>query len=268
MREAHAIHRSASGRRTYTGSTRSAGPEVARQRRVQRRHAGCGGGSRRRGTSAPRATSRSRYRRAPLAHAHGARRGDDVLGTNGRWAGDEDLTATRVDHGEGALGAGSESVERRDPRDLDVPSARPRPRATESPIRIPVKLPGPGADDDPRQIGRDEPCLAEELVDVGEEQSRTRHPLAEHDAVRHEGARGEVSRGIECQDQHARAPRAAFPSAPSAEMRRSSRADVLQSERDRGRWESSMSCFRPFDERNRTVEVRLEIAPLGVARAR
>lgn len=42
---------------------------------------------------------------------------------------------------------------------------------------------------------------------------------------------------------------------------------MLEEERDRRRGESSMSCFRPFDERDRTVEVRLDIPPLRVAQA-
>ena len=91
------------------------------------------------------------------------------------------------------------------------------------------------------------------------------HPLAEHDPVRHEGARGDVSRGIECQDQHGRSPRAAFPWPRVCGDASLVGADMLQQQGDCGRWESSMSCFRPFDERNRTVEVRLDIAPLRVA---
>ena len=114
------------------------------------------------------AARRSRRRGRPA----GARRSS---GRTAAGAGHEDLTPARVDHREGALGAGSESVERRDARDL-YPESEAEAARDGEPDAHPGEAPRPRADDDSREIGCDEPCLAEELVDVGKEQSRIRTP--------------------------------------------------------------------------------------------
>ena len=69
----------------------------------------------------------------------------------------------------------------------------------------------PRSDDERLDVPRSARPLAEERVDVLEQRRCARRPLADDLAVRDQGAGGDVSRGVERQDQHSTALVAALP---------------------------------------------------------
>ena len=70
---------------------------------------------------------------------------------------------------------------------------------------MPVKLPGPGADDEPAEVARAEAGVAKQLVGVGEHRGGAGRPLAEHLAVEHERRGRDRGRRVEGENEPARA---------------------------------------------------------------
>ncbi len=140
-------------------------------------------------------------RAVPDAHRPGRR--PELPGSDGARARHEHLAPPRVDHGQHALPAGRERVERGDARSRDLERERQAACGGE-PDAGAREAAGAGTDDDALQRCGLQPCVTQQPVDVDEQRDGTRRPLAEHLAVIDERAGGDASRGVEREDQHAR----------------------------------------------------------------
>ena len=130
--------------------------------------------------------------------------GVHLVGRHGDSARDEHLAPPGVDHRQRAVGAGRERVERRYPGPVDPQREREPPRDGQ-PYPRAREAPRPRADDERIEVGGPRGRLPEQRVDVLEQRLRHRRALAQHLAVVDEGARGDVSRRVEGQDQHSKA---------------------------------------------------------------
>ena len=196
-------------------------------------------------------------RRAP-------RRDHEVLGSHGERPEDEHLAAPRIDDRKGALGTGGEGGERRDAGDRELEregeparDREPDPRAREAAR--------PGPDDDRREIGGDAAARPR-----GARRRRRAAPAAASLARRgsRRRPRARSSRGqLRCRTPGSARARSSssVPSAPSTVIRRSSGATCSSKSETRARRQGREARVGPLDERDRAVEVGLEIAPLGGA---
>ena len=125
----------------------------------------------------------------------------EVVGRDRARPCDEDLLPTRVDHGTGPRRQGRERVQRGDAGagDLERKSEASRERQSDSRAR---EAPRARADDDRVELGRCRPRAREQLVDVADQGTRRARALAEHPPVQQEGARRDVCRGVEGEDEH------------------------------------------------------------------
>src|SRR4051794_36421281 len=141
QREGHATHLLASGSRTYTGSTSSAGPNAVASDAWRAARGTCSTESAA-GTSAPRATSRSRYRQAPspTRTLAGGNTSSCGLTASGPGTKTSPRRASMTGNAPSAPAASAASVET---PATGRSSESARPRATARPILVPVKLPGP-----------------------------------------------------------------------------------------------------------------------------
>ena len=96
------------------------------------------------------------------------------------------------------------------------------------------------------------PTLPQQCVDVLEQRDRARSPLSEHLTVVDERTRRTIRRRIECQRQHSSIETILL--APVVWRSRTA---------NRGGGSTPVARLGPLHERDRPVEVRLEIAPLG-----
>ena len=146
-----------------------------------------------------------------------------------------------------------------------ISSARPSPRANARPIRVLVKLPGPVPTTSASRSAGVDPALAKRSstsptsARAVPQRSPSTRPSSE------EGARRDVSRGVEGEDEHYELRcLLAAPSRPTRARSGGGRRPRARATPRRAPAGSADDArLGPLDEDHRVVEVRLEIAPLG-----
>ena len=145
-----------------------------------------------------------------------------------------------------------------------TPSASPSPRAIAEADPGRREAPRAGSDDQCVELGRAEGGVTEKAIDVCQHRPRDRRPLTEDDAVDDQGRGRDVSCRIEREDHHRAASSCSSASSSEViEIARSSGARCSSVTTATGARQRRRAGLGPLDERDRIVEVGLEITPLG-----